>query len=147
VRIEGTRRFDASRERVFRALTDPEEIGELMPGVERVEVSSDDEWVAIVRSPFRRGFHLQLDMRVTDRRPPAHARLWASGKSFGARLSIDTEFRLSENGSGTEMAWTADIGLGGLLGGLGGRALEPAARRQAERAMDRLQQRVESTDG
>jgi carbon monoxide dehydrogenase subunit G len=147
VRIEGIRRFDAPRERVFRALTDPHEIGELMPGVERVEVANDDEWVAVARSPFRRGFHLQLDMQVIERRPPEHAKLRAQGKSFGARLSIDTEFRLSENGSGTEMAWTAEVGLGGLLGGLGGRALEPAARRQAERAMDRLQQRVESSEG
>jgi carbon monoxide dehydrogenase subunit G len=43
------------------------------------------------------------------------------------------------------MAWSADVRLAGLLGGLGGKALEPAARHQAERAMERLQRSVEST--
>lgn len=145
MRIEGTRRFEAPRERVFRALTDPHEIGQLMPGVERVEVSSDDEWIAVVEAPFGRGLNLKLDMHVTDRRPPEHARLQAWGKSFGMRLSIDTEFQLTENGGGTDMTWTADVGMAGLLGGIGGKALEPAARRQADRAMDRLERLVESS--
>ena len=145
MRIEGTRRFEAPRERVFRALTDPHEIGQLMPGVERVEVSSDDEWIAVVEAPFGRGLNLKLDMHVTDRRPPEHARLQAWGKSFGMRLSIDTEFLLAENGGGTDMTWTADVGMAGLLGGIGGKALEPAARRQADRAMDRLERLVESS--
>jgi carbon monoxide dehydrogenase subunit G len=145
MRIEGTRRFEAPRERVFRALTDPHEIGQLMPGVERVEVSSADEWIAVVEAPFGRGLNLKLDMHVTDRQPPEHARLQAWGKSFGMRLSIDTEFHLTENGGGTDMTWAADVGLAGLLGGVGGKALEPAARRQADRAMDRLERLVEST--
>jgi uncharacterized protein len=144
VRIEGTRRFRAPRERVFRALTDPHELSELMPGVQRVEVSSDDEWIAVVKPPFGRGLNLKLDMHVTDRREPEHARLEAWGKSFGARISIETEFELAEDGGATDMSWSADVGLAGLLGGLGGKALEPAARHQAERAIDRLQARVES---
>jgi carbon monoxide dehydrogenase subunit G len=144
VQIEGSRRFGAPRERVFRALTDPHELSVLIPGVERVEVSSDDEWIAVVRPPFRRGLDLKLDMHVTDRRPPEHARLVAWGKSFGARISIETEFELAEDGEETDMAWRAEVGLAGLLGGLGGKALEPAARHQAERSLDRLQRRVES---
>jgi carbon monoxide dehydrogenase subunit G len=144
VRIEGKRRFVVPRERVYRALTDPEELKVLMPGVERIEVASDDEWVAVVKPPFGAGLDLKLDLRLTDRRPPEHAHLVARGKSFGARLSIETEFELSEEGDGTDMVWTADIGLSGLLGGLGGRALEPAARQHAERSLDRLQQRIES---
>jgi uncharacterized protein len=145
VRIEGSRRFEAPRERVFRALTDPHELTVLMPGVERVEVENEDEWIAVVKPPFGPGLNLKVDMRVTDRRPPEHARLNAWGKSFGARLSIETEFELAENGGGTDMTWSAEVGLAGLLGGLGGRALEPAARQQAERAMDRLKRRVEAT--
>jgi carbon monoxide dehydrogenase subunit G len=141
--IEGKRRFRAPRERVFRALTDPHELSELMPGVERVEVSSEDEWIAVVKPPFGAGLNLKLDMHVTDRREPEHARLVAWGKSFGARISIETEFGLAEDGDGTDMTWSADVRLAGLLGGLGGKALEPAARHQAERAMDRLQARVE----
>jgi carbon monoxide dehydrogenase subunit G len=144
VRIEGTKRFRASRERVFRALTDPHEISELMPGVERVEVKSDDEWIAVVKPPFGRGLNLKLDMHVTDRREPEHARLVAWGKSFGARISIETEFDIVSDGDRAELVWSADVGLAGLLGGVSGKALEPAARRQAERALERLQKRVES---
>jgi uncharacterized protein len=144
VRVEGTRRFKAPRERVYRALTDPHELSEVMPGVQRVEVSSEDEWIAVVKPPFGPGLNLKLDMHVTDRRPPEHARLVAWGKSFGARISIETEFELAEDGDGTDMEWNAEVGLAGLLGGLGGKALHSAAQHQAERTMDRLQQRVEA---
>ena len=145
VRIEGTKRFRVPRERVFRALTDPNELSELMPGgVERVEIKSDDEWIAVVKPPFGRGMNLKIDMHVTDRREPEHARLAAWGKGFGARISVDTEFQLTEDGDGTDMTWSADVGLAGLVGGLGGKALEPAARKQAERAMERLRARLET---
>jgi len=144
VRLQGTRRFQAPRERVFRALTDPHELSELMPGVQRVEVESQDEWIAVVKPPFGPGLNLKLDMHITDRRQPEHARLTAWGKSFGARISIETEFELAEDGDGTDMVWTADVGLAGLLGGLGGKALEPVAQHHAERSLDRMQARIES---
>jgi carbon monoxide dehydrogenase subunit G len=144
VRLHGERRFQATRERVFRALTDPYELSELMPGVQRVDVENEDEWIAVVTPPFGRGLNLKLDMHITDRRAPEHARLTAWGKSFGARISIETEFELAEDGDGTDMVWSADVGLAGLLGGLGGRALEPVAQQQAERALDRMQAHIEA---
>jgi carbon monoxide dehydrogenase subunit G len=144
VRIAGTRRFQAPRERVFRALTDPHELSELVPGVDHVEVENEDEWIAVVRPPLGRGFNVKLDMHITNRRPPEHARLTAWGKSLGGRLSIETEFELAEDGDATEMDWSADVGFAGLLAALGGSALEPVARQQAERALDRLQRRIES---
>jgi carbon monoxide dehydrogenase subunit G len=144
VQISGRRRLEAPRERVFRALTDPDELTVLVPGIQRLDVVSDDEWVAVVKPPFGPGLNLKLDLHITDRRPPEHARLVAWGKSFGARISIDTEFELAEDGGATDIRWTAEVGVAGLLGGLGGKALEPAARSQAERSLDRLQERVES---
>jgi uncharacterized protein len=144
VHLHGQRRFRATRERVFRALTDPHELSELMPGVQRVDVESEDEWIAVVKPPFGRGLNLKLDMHVTNRRPPEHATLTAWGRSFGLRISIETEFELAEDGDGTDMDWTAEVGLAGLLGGVGGKALEPVAQQQAERALDRMQARVES---
>jgi uncharacterized protein len=147
MRVDGTRRFQARRERVFRALTDPHELSELMPGVQRVEVESADEWIAVVKPPFGPGLNLKLDMHITERREPEHARLTAWGKSFGARISIETEFELADDGDGTDMTWSAEIGLAGLLGGLGGKAMEPMARQQAERALDRMQTRVEAGPG
>jgi uncharacterized protein len=145
VHLQGQRRFRAPRERVFCALTDPHELSELMPGVQRVDVESEDEWIAVVKPPFGPGLSLKLDMHVTNRRPPEQATLTAWGKTFGLRLSIETEFELAEDGDGTDMDWTAEVGLAGLLGGVGGKALQPVAQQHAEHALDRMQARVEST--
>lgn len=142
MRIEGTRRFPAPRERVWHALTDPDELSHLMPGLDHIEVETDDEWTAFVRPPFARALSMKFSMRVTDRRPMDHARLLAWGKSLGGRISIETEFELHDASDETEMEWNADVQLAGLLRGLGGRALEPVARQQAERALDRLESRV-----
>jgi carbon monoxide dehydrogenase subunit G len=145
VRIGGTRRLPSSRERVWHALTDPEELASLMPGLDHIEVETDDEWTALVKPPFAHGLSLKFAMRVTDRRPLEHARLLAWGKSLGGRIAIQTEFELADDDVGTQMAWSAEVRLAGLLRGFAGRALEPLARQQAERVLDRLESRVTSS--
>jgi carbon monoxide dehydrogenase subunit G len=137
VHIEGQRRFEAPPEAVYAALTDPDAMAEAFSAIERIDVEAG-EWTMIVRPPFPGGFRLRFSVRFDELREPDHARLFAWGKNIRGRISVDSAFNLEAVDGGTLMRWTAEVDGAGILSRLGSQALGPAARRQAERALDRL---------
>jgi carbon monoxide dehydrogenase subunit G len=142
--IDGERTFGAPREVVFEALTDPELLAGMVPGVESVEVETPERWSACVRSPLGRGPSLPMRFQLVERRAPGHAGLRAKGGRFGAGIEVASDFALEDEGGTTRMLWRAEIKLGGLLRALDGHGFEHVARRQAERSLDRLAARVET---
>jgi carbon monoxide dehydrogenase subunit G len=137
VHIEGERRFDASPEEVYRALTDPDEIGNAFSVIERVEADGQ-EWTVVVRPPIPGGFRLKFSVHLEELREPEHARLRAWGKSLGGRISVDSSFDLEAEGTRTLMRWTAEVDAAGIFSGLGSQALAPIAKQHADRALARL---------
>src|SRR5437868_5817446 len=115
MRIGGERSFAAPRAEVFEALTDPELLAGMVPGVERVDVESHERWTATVASPLGKGPSLPLRFRLVACTPPAHAGLHAKGGKLGAKIEVTSDFALEDDGSSTLMRWNAEIRLGGLL--------------------------------
>jgi len=142
VHIAGEQRFDAPREDVHRALTDPDEIAGAFSAIEVVEAEGLD-WTVLVKPPLPGGFRLKFSVRLDDLREPEHARLRAWGKSLGGRVSVDSSFDLEEDHAGTRMRWEAEVDAAGLFSGLGSQALGPVATHHAERALSRLADRIE----
>jgi carbon monoxide dehydrogenase subunit G len=127
VRAEGTKHFAAPRHAVYEAATDPKRFARTVPGVESIEIIDDDHYT--VRARIRLGLtSLRMTIQVERReeRPPEHARLHGSGRGLGGSIAMDTSFDLSEDGDrGTEMRYVIEIQLGGRIGSLGGRVLQP----------------------
>jgi carbon monoxide dehydrogenase subunit G len=145
VRIEGTRELAAPRADVYRALTDPQVVGESLPLVGRVTVDDPDRWHALVRVPLpgRAAPKLKLAFEVVERREPERARLIAAGKSLGASLKLDSAFDLAEReGGGTTMTYAADVSLGGLLGRIPDATLQPVARRLVDGLLRSVERRA-----
>jgi carbon monoxide dehydrogenase subunit G len=144
VRIEGQRRFDAKPEDVYRALTDPQQLGEAFAAIEHVEPEGND-WNMVVRPPFPGGFRLRFSVHLDELREPEHARLRAWGKSLGGRISVDTTFDLVPESGVTLMRWVAEVDTAGLFAGLGSQSLGGVAKQQADRALGRLARKLEPT--
>jgi carbon monoxide dehydrogenase subunit G len=142
VHIQGERRFEATPDDVYRALTDPDEIAGAFSAIELVGANGQD-WTVLVRPPLPGGFRLRFSVRVDDLREPEHARLRAWGKNLGGRVSVDSSFELRPDAGGTHMLWEAEVDAAGLFSGLGRQALAPVAKHQADRALGRLADRLE----
>jgi uncharacterized protein len=142
MRLEGRREFDAPREAVYAAVTDPELVGAAIPALESMDVADRDHWTATVKLSIAP--RLRVAFEVLDRKPPAHARLHAHGKNLGGSATIDTSFDLAEEAGRTAMRYEAIVRLSGLLGRLGEPALRPFAERQIERLIRAVEKRVES---
>jgi carbon monoxide dehydrogenase subunit G len=137
VHIQGEKRFDATPDEVYRALTDPDELGNAFSAIEHVDPNGL-EWTVVVRPPIPGGFRLRFSVHLEELRESEHARLRAWGKSLGGRISVDSSFDLASDGPGTRMRWSAEIDAAGIFGGLGSQALGPVAKQQADRALGRL---------
>jgi uncharacterized protein len=143
MKVEGTRSFEAPRDRVWEVLNDPERMAQLMPGVESFDVRDDRHWRANVKVPLGLGsLPLAFDFEKTDERTLEYARLHAKGNGVGAIVSLDTQFHLADAGGGTEMRWEADVRIAGPVGSMGQRVLQPIVNQQVSNVLTALDRQV-----
>jgi carbon monoxide dehydrogenase subunit G len=145
VKVEGTRKFDASRQTVWEVLNDPSRMAKLMPGVESFDVQDDKHWSAKVKIPLGLGgLPMTISFEKTEERPIEYARLNAKGQGVGAMMNLDTQFHLSESGAnGTDMKWEADVKIAGPVGSMGQRVLQPIVNQQVDNVLGALEKQVE----
>ncbi|MHB8641819.1 MAG: CoxG family protein [Gaiellaceae bacterium] len=143
MKIEGTKSLPAPRETVWLVLNSPDQMAKLMPGVESFEVHDDKHWRANVKIPLGLGgLRMSIDFTKLEERTPEFARLAAKGNGVGAIMNMETMFRLSENGAGTEMRWEADVKIAGPVGSMGQRVLQPIVNQQVNNVLAALERQV-----
>ena len=126
MRAAGTKHFEASREQVYRAAIEPERIARAAPGVQTVEQLDEKHWLVRIKIPLGlTSLKLALRLELLEDRPPEHARLHGSGRGLGGSITFDTSFDLAEQDDGTDMRYEITVQLGGAVGSLGGRVLQP----------------------
>ena len=122
-------------------LNDPAQMAKLMPGVEGFEVKDDRNWQAKVKIPLGLGgLRMTIDFEKVEEREPEFAQLNAKGNGVGAIMNMQTQFHLTEAGTGTSMRWEADVKIAGPVGRDGpARAAadhQPAGRQRARGARE-----------
>jgi carbon monoxide dehydrogenase subunit G len=136
--VEGERRFEAPRERVFELLTSPDVIAAAIPAVRSHRVLDAYHWQAKVNPPLPLAPTVTIRFEVVDRRPPSHAEL----RAHGGGADVRSTFELASDGDATVMAWRTELHLGGVLARLAGPGVDAVARRQAERTLDEVTRRL-----
>ncbi len=141
--VSGTKELSAPRETVWKVISEPEEMAKLMPGVESFEIQDEKHWTAKVKVPLGLGgLKMTIKFEKLEERPPEHASMHAKGNGVGALMDMTTAFTLSEAGSGTSMAWEADVKIAGPVGAMGQRVLQPMVNQQVGQVLDALERRV-----
>ena len=126
-----------------RSLNDPAQMAKLMPGVEGFEVKDDRNWQAKVKIPLGLGgLRMTIDFDKVEERAPEFAQLNAKGNGVGAIMNMQTQFHLSEAGTGTSMRWEADVKIAGPVGAMGQRVLQPIINQQVGNVLGALEKQV-----
>ncbi len=147
MKVDGTRDFEASRERVWAIISDPAGMAGLMPGVEGFEVIDDTHWKAKVKVPLGLGgLKMTMEFEQLEERPLEYASMRGKGKGMGAMMDMTTSFTLSGEGASTHMAWEADVKLAGVLASMGQRVLQPIVNQQVGNVLRSLEQQIEAAD-
>jgi carbon monoxide dehydrogenase subunit G len=145
MKVDGTRDFEAPRERVWEIISDPAGMASLMPGVEGFEVIDDTHWRAKVKVPLGLGgLKMTMEFEQLEERPLEFASMRGKGKGMGAMMDMTTSFTLSGEDARTHMAWEADVKLAGVLASMGQRVLQPIVNQQVESIMEALEAKLAS---
>jgi carbon monoxide dehydrogenase subunit G len=145
MKLEGTCSFAAPRGTVWEVLNSPEQMAELMPGVESFDVADDRHWRANVKIPLGLGgMRMSINFEKLEEREPEFAKLHAKGTGVGALMNMATAFHLADGeGGGTEMRWEADVRIAGPVGSMGQRVLQPIVNQQVQNVLTALDKQVQ----
>lgn len=125
MKIEGSYKFQAPRERVWQVLLDPQIMAQCMPGCESMEEVGPDEYQASVKVGIAavRGTY-KAKVAIKDKQPPTHYVLSGQGSGGPGFMQGDLAIDLEEDGGGgTVLKYSTDAKIGGLIAGVGQRML------------------------
>jgi carbon monoxide dehydrogenase subunit G len=133
VKINGTARLSAPRERVWAALNDPAVLVRTIPGCEQLEALGEDRYRMTVTAGVAsiKGTYLG-EVALTDPEPANAFTLRASGSGAPGTVQADVRVTLDDaDGGGTLLSYAADAVVGGPVGGVGQRVLAGVAKKTA----------------
>ncbi len=139
MKIEGSHDIAAPRPRVWDAFFDPERLRQAIPGCEKLEAIGADEYkatmkvgVAAVKGTF------EGKVRLTDKKPSESYRMTVEGSGGPGFIRGETVITLSDVESGTRVAYSADVQVGGLIAGVGQRMLGGVSKMMADQFFTRM---------
>ena len=143
MKIEGTQKIGAPRERVFAALVDPAVLQKCIPGCQHMEKTGENEYNAKLEAgvgPVKGVFTATVSL--LDITAPEHYKLVVDGKGQPGFAKGTSEFNLKEEDGGTSIQYTGEVNVGGLLASVGQRMIQATANMLAGRFFKALEAEV-----
>lgn len=138
--MTGEYRIAAPRQAVWDALNDPDILKRCIPGCEEFVKTSDTTYEAKVTTrigPVKTTFTGAVTL--TDIDPPNSYRMNGEGKGGPAGFARGgAKVTLTEDGEGTLLSYEVEAKVGGKLAQLGGRIIDPAAKKLANEFFGRF---------
>jgi uncharacterized protein len=147
--LKGDVTIHAPRKKVWDFLTDPNQIGQCMPGVEKIETIEELKKyrgvVSIGLGSVKARFNGDVEILELDE--PNRAKLKAHGTATGSAADAISDMTLSDGPDGsTQVAWTADINVSGQLASLVARLMVPVSQKLAAVFYDEIRKRIETSE-
>jgi carbon monoxide dehydrogenase subunit G len=145
LKIEGTQKIDASRERIFAALVDPAVLQKCIPGCEQMEKTSENQYNAKLTAgvgPVKGVFTATVSLQEIV--PPEHYKIVVEGKGQPGFVKGSGELRLKDADGATEIQYTGEVNVGGLIASVGQRMLQATANMLTGRFFKALESEVKA---
>ncbi len=147
--LKGDVTIHAPRKKVWDFLTDPNQIGQCVPGVEKIETLEPlkryNGVVSVGLGSVKARFSGIVEILELDE--PNRAKLKAHGTATGSAADAISEMSLSDApGDSTHVHWTADINVSGQLASLVSRLMVPVSQKLAGVFYEEVRKRIETAD-
>jgi len=149
MQLKGKVTIHAPRKKVWDFMTDPEQIGQCAPGVEKIEMIEPLKkyrgTVSIGFGAVKARFSGEVD--VLELEEPNRAKLKAHGSASGSVADATSEMQLSDGpDDSTVVDWTADVNVSGQLASLAARLMVPVSQKLAGQFYEEVRTRIESAE-
>ncbi len=149
MQLKGDVTIHAPRKKVWDFMTDPEQIGQCAPGVEKIEMI---EPLKRYRGTVSVGFgavkaRFTGEVEILELEEPDHAKLKAHGSATGSVADAISEMHLSDGPEGsTNVHWTADVSISGQLASLAARLMVPVSQKLSNQFYEAVRKRIETEE-
>ena len=146
MQLKGEVTIQAPRKKIWDFMTDPEQIGQCAPGVEKIETIEEMKKykgvVSVGLGSVKARFSGEVEVLELDE--PNRAKLKAHGTATGSAADAISEMTLSDGADGgTVLSWTADINVSGQLASLASRLMAPVSQKLAGIFYAEVKKRIE----
>ena len=116
--------------KVWELLTDPVRLAKLLPGCERLDPDGPDRFKAAVKFGIAAiSGKYAGTIEFSDKKPPRSLRMKLSGKGIPGFVDGVGHIELAETEGYTELRYTGEAQVGGMIASVGQRMMEGAARK------------------
>ena len=145
--IKGEVTIRAPRKKVWDFLTDPDQIGQCAPGVEKIEMIEPLKRyrgiVSVGLGAVKARFSGEVE--VMELEEPDYAKIKAHGSASGSVADAVSEMRLSDGpDDSTMLNWTADVTVSGQLASLASRLMVPVSQKLAQVFYEQVRKKIET---
>lgn len=145
--IKGEVTIRAPRKKVWDFLTDPDQIGQCAPGVEKIEMIEPLKRyrgiVSVGLGAVKARFSGEVE--VMELEEPNYAKIKAHGSASGSVADAVSEMRLSDGpDDSTVLNWTADVTVSGQLASLASRLMVPVSQKLAQVFYEQVRKKIET---
>ena len=116
--------------KVWELLTDPQRLAKLLPGCERLDPDGPDRFKAAVKFGIAAiSGKYAGTLEFSDKKPPKSMRMKMSGKGIPGFVDGVGHIELEEKDGQTELRYTGEAQVGGMIASVGQRMIEGASRK------------------
>jgi carbon monoxide dehydrogenase subunit G len=141
--VNGSYKFAAAPDAVWKMLTDPDVIGGCLPGCDRLEPIGEDQYRAAMTlavAAVSGSYTGTVSMR--DKNPPHSYRLVIEGSGKPGFVNGEATIELVADGAGTTVRVTGQGNVGGVIARVGQRLLGSVSKMMMDRFFACLQSRL-----
>ena len=140
MKFEGKYTFKAPREKVWQVLLDPKILAQCMPGCEELKEIGPDQYEANVKVGIAavKGTY-KAKISIKDKQPPSHYVLSGQGSGGPGFMQGDVVIDLEEKGGETQLKYSTDAKVGGLIAGVGQRMIGGIAKMMIDQFFKKME--------
>jgi carbon monoxide dehydrogenase subunit G len=130
MKLSGQYILPAPPAKVWDLLTDPNRLAKLLPGCERLDPDGPDRFKAAVKFGIAAiSGKYAGTLEFADKKPPKSMRMKLSGRGIPGFVDGTGQIELNDKGGQTELRYTGEAQVGGMIAAVGQRMMEGAARK------------------
>jgi carbon monoxide dehydrogenase subunit G len=130
MKLAGQYLLPASPLKVWELLTNPDRLAKLLPGCERLDPDGPDRFKAAIKFGIAAiSGKYAGSVEFAEKNPPKSLRMKVSGKGIPGFVDGAGQIDLAEKGGQTELRYTGEAQVGGMIASVGQRMIEGAARK------------------
>lgn len=146
MKLAGTASLPAAPSEVWSLLTDASRLSRLLPGCERLDPDGPDRYKVAVKFGIAAiSGKYAGTLEFSRKNPPRSLVLKMDGKGLPGFVTGEGQIDLAAKGAGTEITYTGEAQVGGLIASVGQRMLDAAAKKIVQQFFDSAKAELAST--